>query len=83
VDGCKSDRNSTANYANHLRIEFNPQEVLLSFGHAQPHREEPVMAARIVTTPLFARDFLMVLERALKQLESEASTGGGAGEVQR
>lgn len=73
MSDCQSDRHLTALYANHLRIEFNSQEVLLSFGHAQPQRDEPVSAARIVTTPAFAKDFVTVLTRALQQLENNTS----------
>lgn len=78
------ERNWRAIYANHLRIEFNELEVLLYFGHSRPEWDEPAMAARIVTNPVFARDFHTVLDRALKQLDSrqnaEPAPEGSSGE---
>lgn len=60
-----------AHYANNLTIGFNVAEFVLDFGQLYPAGEEATLAARIVTTPLYARAFAEVLADCIRRYEEE------------
>jgi hypothetical protein len=63
------DRNASAllegKYANFLKVGQNAVEFILEFGQLYQPEETPRMHTRIVTSPVYAREFLRTLQIAL------------------
>ena len=56
-------------YANYFEIGHNTAEFILDFGQAYSSSEERPMHTRIVTSPVYAKAFLRLLEKAVQQRE--------------
>lgn len=66
-----------ARYANYLQIAFSPEEVVLEFGQTYESQGDPMIHTRLVTTPVFAREFLRLLERSVQEIERGRDSGKG------
>lgn len=58
-----------ARYANYFEIGHNAGEFILDFGQAYSSLEERQMHTRIVTSPLYAKALLRLLEEAVERHE--------------
>jgi hypothetical protein len=58
-------------YANYFKIGHNTFEFVFEFGQLYEGEEEAQMNTRIVTSPVYAREFLQTLQRAMEQFEQE------------
>jgi len=56
-------------YANYLQIGHNAFEFLLDFGQLYSDGRQEHIHTRIVTGPLYAKEFLQVLEESIEQYE--------------
>jgi hypothetical protein len=56
-------------YANHLKIGQNAFEFLLDFGQFYRGDDEEHFHVRIITTPVYAKAFLRVLQECVDQHE--------------
>jgi hypothetical protein len=69
----KINEKSQGRYANYLKIGQNAFEVLLVFGHLylddSPTDHEHLLHTRIITTPVYAKAFLKVLEDCIAHHE--------------
>ncbi len=69
----KTSEKSKGSYANYLKIGQNAFEFLLVFGHLYiddvPVEQESLFHTRIITTPVYAKAFLKVLEDCIAQHE--------------
>ena len=59
-------------YANYFKVGYNAFEFVLEFGQLYQGEKEARMHTRIVTSAVYARQFLETLSEALQQNESEA-----------
>lgn len=65
----RSSGGPTARYANYFEIGHNVAEFILDFGQAYSQSEERQMHTRIITSPVYAKAFLRLLEKAVQQQE--------------
>jgi len=56
-------------YANYFTIGHNPFEFVFDFGQLYTERRPIPVHTRILTTPVYAKSFLSVLQRAVEQYE--------------
>lgn len=67
-----------ARYANYLQIGYSQEELVLEFGQAYNESHgDPMIHTRLVTTPLFAREFLRLLEQSVQEFERDRGSQGG------
>ncbi|MEQ1846156.1 MAG: DUF3467 domain-containing protein [Nitrospira sp.] len=59
----------SARYANYFEIGHNAAEFILDFGQAYSSSEERQMHTRIVTSPLYAKALLRLLDKAVERHE--------------
>lgn len=62
----QGNEGAAARYANYFEIGHNAAEFILDFGQAYSSSEERQMHTRIVTSPLYAKALLRLLEKAVK-----------------
>lgn len=65
----RSNEGLAARYANYFEIGHNAAEFILDFGQAYSSSEERQMHTRIVTSPLYAKALLRLLEQAVERHE--------------
>jgi hypothetical protein len=65
VEGC---------YSNYLKVGQNAFEFLLDFGQMYIDDGEPQFHARIITTPVYAKAFLKVLQDCIDHYERNFGT---------
>ncbi len=65
----RSSEGPAARYANYFEIGHNAAEFILDFGQAYSSSEERQMHTRIVTSPLYAKALLRLLEEAVERHE--------------
>jgi hypothetical protein len=65
-------------YANYFQIGQNAIEFILEFGQLYSDETLPLLHTRIVTSPSYARDLLILLKEALAEHESQYGPGSGA-----
>ncbi|BFU95597.1 MAG: hypothetical protein NTNFB02_23190 [Nitrospira sp.] len=58
-----------ARYANYFEIGENAAEFVLGFGQSYSESEEVQIHTRIVTSPLYAKALLHLLEESIKRHE--------------
>lgn len=56
-------------YANYFKIGHNAFEFLLDFGQSYAQDGNPPFHTRIVTTPVYAKTFLRILEGSISRYE--------------
>jgi hypothetical protein len=61
-----SEEQPEARYANYFHVGHNAFEVILEFGQYYEGARQPQMHTRIVVAPVYAKEFLHLLEIALK-----------------
>jgi hypothetical protein len=65
-----------ARYANYLQIGYSDDEFVIEFGQSSYEREgDPVIHTRLATTPMFAREFLRLLERSVREFDRDRDSG--------
>jgi hypothetical protein len=62
---------SPANYANYLQVGYNAVEFVLVFGEYRRAESVPRFHAEIVTSPIYAKAFLQLLEASVRKYEAE------------
>lgn len=65
----QGDEGPAARYANYFEIGHNAAEFILDFGQAYSSSEERQMHTRIVTSPLYTKALLRLLEKAVERYE--------------
>lgn len=65
----RSNKGLAARYANYFEIGHNAAEFILDIGQAYSPSEERQMHTRIVTSPLYAKALLQLLEKAVERHE--------------
>ena len=65
----RSDSDPIGVYANCLNIGFNAYEFVLDFGQSYPENRGPVICARIMASPAYAKAFAHVLTEAVEGYE--------------
>jgi hypothetical protein len=61
------------NYSNYLKIGQNAFEFLFDFGQFYYESEEAHFHTRIITSPIYAKAFLKILENCIAQYEQTYS----------
>jgi hypothetical protein len=56
-------------YANYFKVGHNPYEFLLDFGQFYRESQEERFHTRIVTSPVYAKAFLMILQDSIMKYE--------------
>ena len=59
-----------AKYANYFQIGQNALEVVIEFGQLYSGDPEPLLHTRIVTNPMYAKDLLNLLQKAIEEFQS-------------
>lgn len=65
----RSNEGLVARYTNYFEIGHNAAEFILDFGQAYSSSEGRQMHTRIVTSPLYAKALLRLLEKAVERHE--------------
>ena len=65
----KGGRTLEGRYANYLSVGHNAFEFVLDFGQHYSETEEAELYIRIVTAPNYAKEFLRILKRSIRQFE--------------
>jgi hypothetical protein len=60
-----------AKYANYFQIGENAVEFILEFGQLYGNEGAPLLHTRIITSPVYAKHLLTVLEEALEKHERQ------------
>ena len=62
---------SELRFANYLEVGFNQAEFMLVFGQAYEGSGEAMPHTRLVTSPLYAKEFWKLLARSIADFEME------------
>ena len=70
----KNDRNAdgakiAGQYANYFRIGYNAFEFIVDFGQLYGHGDDAHFHTRIITSPVYAKDFLKLLKDSIVSFE--------------
>jgi len=60
-----------ARYANYFQIGQNAVEFIIEFGQFYPDEATPLLHTRIVTSPVYAKTLIALLQKALVQHEDQ------------
>ena len=61
-------------YANHFAVGYNQCEFVFDFGQSYSESDQAELYSRIITSPLYAKAFLKMLQDTV--MEFESSFGG-------
>ena len=61
-------------YANHFQVGYNAFEFLLEFGQSYLEDKQAQLHTRIVTTPVYAKDLLTILQGAIARYEASVGS---------
>jgi hypothetical protein len=74
VDGSDSMHNHEkpeAKYANYFAVGNNAIEFIIEFGQLYTDESTPLLHTRIITSPVYAKDLLHLLQQAIKEHEHQ------------
>jgi len=60
-----------ARYVNYFNVGYNAFEVVVEFGQSYEGQAEPLFLARMVTTPVYAKRLLLLLDDSLNRYEQQ------------
>jgi hypothetical protein len=60
-----------AKYANYFQVGQNAIEFILEFGQLYSNEETPLFHTRVITSPVYAKQLLRVLEEAIRRHEDQ------------
>ena len=61
-------------YANHFGVGYSKNEFIFDFGQSYSDTDQAELFSRIVTSPVYAKDFLKIFEKSVEQFENEYGT---------
>ena len=65
----RSHAGAIARYVNYFEIGHNAAEFIVDFGQAYSSQHEPQIHTRIITSPLYAKALLRLLEQSVERHE--------------
>ena len=70
----KARGNLEGRYANYFKVGYNAYEFVIDFGQYYPGNDQAELCLRIITSPIYAKALLKILEDSLDQYEKSFST---------
>jgi Protein of unknown function (DUF3467) len=67
-------------YANYFEVGLNQEEVVIDFGQAYGNRESVAFHTRIITSPAYARDLALLLQKSFREFEPTRGLSQSAGD---
>lgn len=68
-EDCHEARLLEGRYANYFKVGHNPIEFLLDFGQFYPESEKAQLHTRIITSPIYAKALLEILQESIDRYE--------------
>ena len=56
-------------YANYFKVGYNAFEFVIDFGQSYSENDQAELCARIVTSPVYAKDFLETLQGSIERYQ--------------
>ena len=63
-------------YANYFKVGYNAFEFVLDFGQNYSENDHAELSTRIVTSPVYAKEFFKTLKLSIKEYEKLYETSG-------
>jgi hypothetical protein len=70
VEAAKREESGEARYANYFEVGFTAHEFVLDFGQGYADEQPVAVHTRIVTTPAYAKRFLVLLRKAIEDYDA-------------
>jgi hypothetical protein len=65
-------------YANYFEVGLNQEEVVIDLGQAYGDRESVTLHTRIITSPAYARDLALLLQKSFQEFERTRGSSDSA-----
>ena len=70
-NSCSNGDHLFGRYANYFKVGFNAFELVFHFGQSYAEGKEAQPCTRIVTSPVYAKIFLIILKESIEQYEAK------------